>query len=124
MQVELAGDEVFASDLTFHGKVLPGVLRLLPGGLFRRAVRQRPLAFVQLHELSAQGNACELLEKQPALAAAAQAKLADELLVTGAVGGAALDHADELAVGLGIGRGEFGHRLILFLKFVISTSHT
>ena len=44
-----------------------------------------------------------MFEEETALAASAEAKLADELLVAGAVSGGTLDAADEFAVALWVG---------------------
>ena len=65
-------------------------------------VGERPVAGFELDEVAAEGDTGELLEEETALAAAAQAELADELLVAGAVGRGTVDEADELAVGVGV----------------------
>jgi hypothetical protein len=49
---------------------------------------------VDLDQGSAGGDASELFEEQAALAASAEAELADELLVAGALAGGAFDAAD------------------------------
>ncbi len=70
---------------------------------------QGPLTVVKFYQVAAEGNAGELLEQEPPLAAAAETELADELLIAGARGGAALDEADELAVGLWVVGVLLGH---------------
>ena len=57
----------------------------------------------QPDELFASGHARELLQQQAARAAAAKAKLADELLVSGAMAGRALDPPYQLTICPGIG---------------------
>ncbi|SPE19890.1 hypothetical protein SBA5_250120 [Candidatus Sulfotelmatomonas gaucii] len=78
MQIEAAGDEVVARS-SRAGKA--------------------PLLAIDLDKLSAGGDAGQLLEKQAALAAASEPKLANQLLVTGlpACGGG--NAGDEFAVG-------------------------
>ena len=112
MQVELAGEEAVAGDSLagFRGRGL-GPLAAGACGFLGCGVRKRPVAGVELCQFAAKGDARELLEQQATLASAAEAKLADELLVAGPVRGAALDQADQLAVGMGVGRGRLGHRL-------------
>ena len=82
-------------------------MRGLPCGFFGGGAGEGPLVVVDFYEVAAEGNALKLLEEQAAFTAAAEAKLADELLVAGAGGGAAFDEADEFAVGLGV-RGQVG----------------
>jgi hypothetical protein len=53
---------------------------------------------VKLGEFSAEGDAVELLEEFAALAPAAEAQLADKLLVAGFLAGGAADVADKFAV--------------------------
>ena len=100
VEVELAGDEVVAGDSLRFSLVPRGVELAGAGGFFGRGVGEGPVAGVELDQVAAEGDAGELLEQEAALAAAAEAEFADELLVAGAGVGAALDQADEFAVGL------------------------
>ena len=71
MQIEAAGDEVVA------------------GG--RRCSGNAPVLAIGLDEVAAGGHAGELLEEQTALAAAAEAEFAHQLLVSGFAAGGACD---------------------------------
>ena len=60
---------------------------------------QAPLLAIELDELAARGKAGKLLEQQAPLAPAAQAELADQLLVSGFAAGGAGDAGHQLAIG-------------------------
>ena len=86
VEIELAGDEVFAGVAGGWRLVGAGLEGARACGFFGGAVGEGPLAGVEFDEVSADGDTGELLEEETALAAAAEAELADELLVAGAVG--------------------------------------
>ena len=54
---------------------------------------------VELDELAADGKPGQLLEQEPALAPAAQAELADQLLVSGLLAGGGSDAGHQFAIG-------------------------
>ena len=68
------------------------------------------MAGIQLYELPAQRHARKLFQQQAALTPAAQAELADQLFIAGAVAGTALHQAEQVAVRLRIRGGRLGHR--------------
>jgi hypothetical protein len=65
VQIELAGEQ-------FTAGARPG-----------RDARKAPVLAIELRKLAAQGEAGQLLEEKPALAAATEAQFADQLLVSG-----------------------------------------
>ncbi len=87
MQVETAGEEVVAA----AGRA-----------------RDAPVIAVEVGELAAHGEALQLIEEQAALAAAAEAELADKLLVAGFAAGRAGDARDQVAIGHGLRVGHNG----------------
>ena len=68
---------------------------------------------VDLDQGSAGGDSGELLKEEAALASSAEAELADELFVTCALPGGALDAPDQLAIGVLIGMARHGSRISL-----------
>ena len=117
VEVEAAGDEAVAGGaIDWLGVGGAG----WAGGLFRGGGGEGPLLGVELDEVAAGGDAGELLEQEAALAAAAEAELADELFVAGAAAGGALDAADELAVGVRVGGVRHaGLRILLWRLWVV-----
>ena len=109
MHVELAGDELVAGDALCGLELGSGGAR----SLFGSGLRQGPEAGVQLYQVTAQRDAGELLQQEPARPSAAQSKLAHQLLVAGPVRWAAFDKTDDLTVGVGIWRRRW-HRLTLW----------
>ncbi len=102
MQVEPAGEEAVARGS--HGLVAR-VVRFASGwagGLLEGGGGESPLLELGLHEFAACGDAGQLFEQEAAFAASAQAKFADELLVSSAMAGRALDAPDQFTVGLRI----------------------
>ena len=89
VQVETAGEEVVAA----AGRARDG-----------------PVIAVEVGELAAHGEALQLIEEQTALAAAAQAELADKLFVAGFAAGRAGDARDQVAIGHGLRVGHGGMR--------------
>jgi len=79
VEVESSGGEIVAG----------GVLSVLAKG---------PVVAVELGEVAGGGEAGELLDEQAAVAASGKRKLANELLIAGALAGGAFDAAKKLAV--------------------------
>jgi hypothetical protein len=100
MEIELAGDETVADStmlLLYTGEEVGAEGA---SGLLGRGTGHRPLLVVDLDQLASGVDAGELFEEKAALAAAAEAELASEVLVSGAAVGRALYAADQIAVGV------------------------
>ena len=76
---------------------------LHPLRLFRSRRRQTPLHAVRLHQLPARRNPRKLLQQQPTLAPAAQAQLANQLLIPRAMPRRAFNQPHQLTISLWIG---------------------
>ncbi len=83
VQIEAAGDEILAGRGRFAG----------------RCPRKAPVLAVELHELAGHSEAGQVLEKETALAPAAEREFADQLLVPGFLAGGGGDPGEQFAIG-------------------------
>ena len=102
MKIELAGDEVVTA-----------------GG----GARDAPVFAIEFGQLAADGEAGQLFEKQATLAAAGEAQLADELLVSGFASGGAGDARHEFPIGHGSRVDHSGLRSAIGVQAMFQVEH-